>query len=184
MDSKMTPEEQALSGAYVRLAAGRTLLMSAAVALVLALMAADFALAVAAMWVVPAWAALLLACFLVEEIVRLTAVHGGIEAETRRRNRGLTRAQRKEAAVERIRVQDPPLPWWLAGPRTGRFWGGVAGRSVFAAAEFAVLSHWLGHPLGFVLTACLTVLAFGARSAMMEAAARWRQVVNFTFPEA
>lgn len=178
----VTPEERALESAYARVAAGRTLLMMAAVTAALLLGAADFALATAALWVVPRWPAVLLAAFLCEEAARLVLVHGLIEAQIRQRGRGLTRQQRTAVAMARVRTGKAPLPWWLAGPRSRRFWAGVAGRAVFAGAEFAVLSHWLGHPLGFALTACLAVFTLGVRSGMLEAAVRWQRVAAFTAP--
>lgn len=177
--------EQAAQVAYLKVAARKVGLMWLLVAAALAGALADYAFALAALWLLPRWAVAALAGYMAAEFWT-SAGKGAAERKKTREQRqldaGLAREDRALASIRRQQARPLPPPWWQAGWRRARFWQGLTVRAVYSAASLVVLSHWLGTRLGLFLAVCFTILVLAVRDQAPGVYTRGLNAASFLDP--
>jgi small-conductance mechanosensitive channel len=165
------PEEQAekaAGDAYLKVVIRKVAAMYGVLAAGLAISLADYAFAVAALWLLPRLLVAALASYITWEF--WASGSGYLQArragrERRRQDAALSQDERLLASLSRARSVPLPPPWWRCGLRSSRFWRGLTVRLVYSAAAGLVLAHWLGLVPGAVAAVVFTAVALvlGAR---------------------
>lgn len=135
----------------------------------LALTAADYVFAFLALWHLPAVIACLLAGFMLGEFSVLLRrwLHNRKGSRAGKAEReAMTEGERMNASLDYVaaaRNKPLPKPWWMTSPLRGRFWTGLAIRSVYSAGVGVVVTAWTGLPAaGVAAGLAWTVLALMA----------------------
>jgi hypothetical protein len=179
------PEEtagSAANSAFQKVMLRRLAALLGVFAVAMGAVIADYVLGVTALWLLPRALVALLAGFMAAEFS--LSVRGYLASSATRRKAGalLSEGERQLAALDRMRDQQVPPPWWLTGPRSRRFWAGLALRAVYSAAAGLVLAHFLGMVVGVILALTLTVLAMAARARAEGVIAAWVTTASFADP--